>query len=239
MISQLAKDDLEDLRAEGLAPTDEDIIRLHALALRITNGPETTAATAPRFAVVGGVVFWELTLAARYWLNFACRFAKDDATDFWLFAFASANGRRRGYLSALQDPGEIERALGSFLGKISATRAEVENALNFVAYGHDDVKPEPTDMAKASKADEMPDDRKARNLQRMEKLLAEAAAATGLTFDDIMMQTTSRLRAMIYEANVLAGMELTRTSARANADYLATYNAIASRLRAEKAKGIG
>ena len=66
MISQLAKDDLDDLRAEGLTPSDEDVIRLHALAARISDGPETTAYNVPRFAVAGGVVFWEPTMAAHF-----------------------------------------------------------------------------------------------------------------------------------------------------------------------------
>ena len=71
MTSELAKDDLEDLRAEGLTPTDDDIIRLHALALEITNGSETTAANTPRWATAGGVVFWEPTMAARFWYGYA------------------------------------------------------------------------------------------------------------------------------------------------------------------------
>ena len=41
---------------------------------------------------------------------------------------------------------------------------------------------------------------------------------------------------MIYAAHVQAGMEMTKTSARAHADYLATLNAITARLRAEKSR---
>ena len=69
----------------------------------------------------------------------------------------------------------------------------------------------------------------------MEERLARAAATTGLTFDDLMIQTPSRLRGMIYAAHVEAGMEMTPTSAKAHADYLATLNAITKRLRDEKA----
>ena len=64
---------------------------------------------------------------------------------------------------------------------------------------------------------------------------AFAAAATGLTFNDLMLQTPSRLRGMIYAAHVQAGMQMTKVSAKAHADYLATLDAIAKRLRAEKA----
>ena len=235
MISQLAKDDLDDLRAEGLTPSDEDVIRLHALAARISDGPETTAYNAPRFAVAGGVVFWEPTMAALYWYGYAKRYADDTETEDWLFAFACAKGRERGYLDGLHDPEEIQCALGHFIASVTATKAEVENAVYYAAVGIEDPKPEKTDIAKEREKNETPDEQERRNFSALEEKLAEAAAATGLTFDDLMCQTPSRLRGMIYAAHVQAGMQLTKTSAKAHADYLATLNAITKRLREEKA----
>lgn len=236
MTSQLAREDLEDLRAEGLVPSDEDVIRLHALALKITDGPETTAYSAPRFAIAGGVVFWEPTMAALYWYGYAKRLADDTPTADWMFAFACAKGRERGYLGGLHDPAEIERALGQFVGGIAATKAEVDSAVYYAAAGIEDPKPEKTDLAKKRERDETSDERERRNFAALEERLAEAAAATGLTFDDLMCQTPSRLRGMIYAAHVQAGMEMSKTSAKAHADYLATLHAITARLRAEKAK---
>ena len=235
MISQLAKDDLDDLRAEGLTPSDEDVIRLHALAARISDGQETTAYNAPRFAVAGGVVFWEPTMAAHFWYAYAKRYADDEQTEDWLFAFACAKGRERGYLDGLRDPEEIQCALGHFIASVTATKAEVENAVYYAAVGIEDPKPEKTDIAKEREKNETPDERERRNFAALEETLSEAAAATGLTFDDLMCQTPSRLRGMIYAAHVQAGMKLTRTNAKAHADYLATLNAIAKRLREEKA----
>lgn len=236
MISQLAKEDLEDLRGEGLTPTDEDVIRLHALALKITDGPKATAYNAPRFAIAGGVVFWEPTMAAFYWYGYAKRYADDEPTADWLFAFACAKGRERGYLDGLHDPDEIQCALGHFISGVTATKAEVDAAVYYAAVGIEDPKPEKTDIAKEREKNETPDERERRNFAALEEKLAEAAAATGLTFDDLMCQTPSRLRGMIYAAHVLAGMEMTKTSAKAHADYLATLNAITARLRAEKAE---
>ena len=238
MISQLAKDDLDDLRAEGLTPSDEDVIRLHALAARISDGPETTAYNAPRFAVAGGVVFWEPTMAAQFWYSYAQRYADDTETEDWLFAFACAKGRERGYLDGLRDPEEIQCALGHFIASVTATKAEVENAVYYAAVGIEDPKPEKTDIAKEREKNETPDERERRNFAALEEKLAAAAAATGLTFDDLMCQTPSRLRGMIYAAHVQAGMEMTKTSARAHADYLATLNAITKRLREEKAASV-
>ena len=220
MFSPLAKEDLDDLRAEGLTPTDEDVIRLHALAARISDGPETTAYTAPRFAVAGGVVFWEPTMAAHFWYGYAKQYANDTPTEDWLFAFACAHGRERGYLDGLRDPREIERALGRFIAGVTATKTEVENAVYYAAVGQE-VTPEKTELAKKREKDATPDQRERANFAALEETLSHAAAATGLTFDDLMTQTPSRLRGMIYAAHVQAGMELSKTSARAHADYLA------------------
>lgn len=235
MVSQLAKEDLDDLRAEGLTPSDEDVIRLHALALKISDGPETTAYNAPRFAVAGGVVFWEPTMAALFWYAYAKRYADDTSTEDWLFAFACAKGRERGYLDGLHDPEEIQCALGCFMSKCTATKAEVDNAVCYAAVGTDKVTPEPTGMMKEREKNETPDERERRNFAAMEERIAEAAAATGLTFDDLMCQTPSRLTGMIYAAHVQAGLPMSKTSAKAHADYLATLEAIRKRLIAEKA----
>lgn len=236
MFSPLAKEDLDDLRAEGLVPSDEDIIRLHALAAKISDGPETTAYTVPRFAVAGGVVFWEPTMAALYWYGYVKRYADDEPTADWLFAFACAHGRERGYLDGLHDLDEIRRVLGRFISGVAATKAEVDAAVYYAAVGVEDPKPEKTDIAKEREKNETPDERERKNFAELEKRLADAAASTGLTFDDLMIQTPSRLRGMIYAAHVQAGMEMTRSSAKAHADYLATLHAIAKRLRDEKAE---
>lgn len=234
MTSPLAAADLDDLRAEGLKPTDGDVITLHALALKITDGPETTAYNAPRFAIAGGVVFWEPTMAAFFWYAYAKRYADDEPTADWMFAFACAKGRERGYLDGLRDPEEIQCALGVFMSSCTATKAEIDNAVYYAAVGISDPKPEPTDIAKKRDADLSPDERERRNFAELEKKLSEAAAATGLSFDDLMCQTPSRLRSMIYAAHVQAGMTLSHPTAKANADYLATLAAIRKRLEAER-----
>ena len=172
-------------------------------------------------------------MAAQFWYSYAKRYADDDPTEDWLFAFACAHGRERGYLDGLRDPEEIQCALGHFIASVTATKAEVENAVYYAAVGQE-VKPEKTELAKRRERAETPDERERRNFAALEETLAQAAAATGLTFDDLMCQTPSRLRGMIYAAHVQAGMKMTKTSARAHADYLATLNAITARLRAEK-----
>lgn len=233
--SPLAQGDLEDLRAEGLKPTDEDVLRLHALACRITASGETNAWNAPRWATAGGAIFHEPTMAARFWYAYAKRYAADADTEDWLFAFACAHGRERKYLDDLRDRDEINCALGVFLSSITATKAEVDRAVYYVAVGYGDVEAEKTELAKQIERESAKHvDREQRNYAALEEIMAQAAAATGLTFDDIMISTPSRLRGMIYAAHVQAGFVMSKPDARAHADYLATLSAIEKRLRAEK-----
>lgn len=232
MISLLAKEDLQDLRDAGLQPTDEDVIRLHAIACRLSEGAETTAACAPRFALCGGLVFFEPTLAAWDWFKYAKTFAGEDAMEEMMFAFACLHGRERGYLENLREPREIEKSVGNFIGTLTATRAEVTRAVNYVTIGYDDVVAEKTELEKRKEA---ADDKRIKdNYSAVESLLSRAAAATGLNYEDLMIQTPSRLNAMIYNANVLAGMQMTANTAKAHAEYLATLHAIRKRLTEER-----
>ncbi len=235
MLSDLARDDLADMREEGLTPSDEDIIRLHALASRISDGPETTAYNAPRFAVAGGVVFWEPTVAAAKWCTFARQFAEDESVEVWTTAYACANGRKRGAFDNLYDPAAIEKALGEFMGGMAATFAEVERAVHYAIYGSEHVDAEPTPLEKARDAKLTPTERERRNYAAMEEVLSRAATATGLTYEDLVLHTTSRLVGYLYAAHVEAGEKMTPSSAAAHAAYLATKHAIIDRLRAERA----
>ena len=129
MTSQFAREDLEDLRAEGLNSSDEDVIRLHALALRITAGPATTAWNAPRFAAVGVVVFWEPAMAVREWYAYAKTFAADVGTEDAMFAFACARGRERGYFT-IHGRGPTSIPRGSMPRRRKMTRTTTMKATN-------------------------------------------------------------------------------------------------------------
>ena len=69
MLTETAKNDLAALRAAGFAPTDEEVIKLNDLAIRIERGKETTPANMPRVAFAGNVVLHEPTTAAIEWWN--------------------------------------------------------------------------------------------------------------------------------------------------------------------------
>lgn len=234
MTSELAKEDLNDLRAEGLQPTDEDVIRLHALACRLSDGAETTAACAPRVAFAGGVVFHEPTIAAWQWFENAKDYARAKSEEDWYFAFACANGRRTWYLQNLIEEKDVNRAVVAWLKTVAATKDEVSRAVYYVTTGLNDITPEKTDLKKKTEADKAQGDRERENYAEVERVLREAAASTSLTLGEIMSEPISRLQGMIYEANIKAGFEMSRKTAKAHAEYLATLKAIKARLISEK-----
>ena len=51
MVAELAREDYQDLIAEGLKPTLDDFERLNQLAVRLEDGAETTPANHPRLTI--------------------------------------------------------------------------------------------------------------------------------------------------------------------------------------------
>lgn len=234
MVSDLAIDDVATLRAEGLNPTDADVVRLNFLALRITNAAEIAPTDAPRVAFAGETVFHEPTLAALYFIRRAKDFARNDDALFWIVAFAYAHGRERGCLDNLYAPGEIRRAVKAWKKSVAATKREVERAVVRVSLGDDGETAEPTDIEKAKNL--TAEERERRNFAALEETLGAAAASTGLTLDELLTQTPGRLGTLIFSKCAVEGHEMKPAQAKAHADYLSTLKAIRDRLVAEKEK---
>ena len=126
MISQTAKQDYEELQAQGLNPTLEDFDRLNQIALRLTDGAETTSANFPRIGWAGDYPFYQPTLAAFAWYHgYAARLAANDETanTFWWFALAHA--RDAHFFDALHTGEEIEKAVAKWVESLPVTRDEV------------------------------------------------------------------------------------------------------------------
>jgi len=238
MISKLARDDYEDLKAQGLNPTLEDFDRLNQIALRFTDGAETTCANFPRVGWAGDVPFYEPTLAAFAWFHgYAVRVAKNEETEFTLWAFALAHGRERGAFAALTTADEIEKAVGKWVASLDVTREEVLRACRYAAVGFDDAvaaKAEngnPRFRADRSEA--------AKNLSRVEEQLRAACAALKCPPDALLCETQTRLAAMCEAAAVEMGKAVTKDEARLRADYDLTLREIALRLKRESGEGDG
>lgn len=64
MLTETAKNDLAALRQQGFKPTDEEVVALNDLAIRIERGKDTTPANMPRVAFAGNIVLHEPTVGA-------------------------------------------------------------------------------------------------------------------------------------------------------------------------------
>lgn len=233
MIAELAREDWEDLKGEGLNPTLADFDRLNQLALRIERGAETTAANAPRIGWVDDTPFYEPSVAALQWLyDFAYRCPADDATYNAAFYFACAHARKPETFNGLETPKAIEKALKKWLRSLPCTAREMERACMFAAYGFDDAVAAKTVMRKQREANDGMT-AQARNAKHLEGIVA-SACALGMPYLDLLASTPSRLNAMIIAAQIDAGLVVSRDVIKMQVDYTETLKEIRERLTAEK-----
>ena len=231
MVSKLARDDYEDLKAQGLNPTLDDFDRLNQIALRLKDGAETTCANFPRVGWAGDIPFFEPTIQAFAWYHgFAVRYAKNEETENTFWAFALAHAREPHFFDALTNPFEIEKAVGEWAASLPVTRAEIIRACRYAARGFDDADP-----AKAGSVSYRADkSAAAKNLDNVERILAKACAALHATPDALMHETPSRLDRLCDAAAVELGRPVSKDEARLRADYDLTLREITLRLKAEK-----
>lgn len=233
MISKLARDDYEDLKAQGLNPTLEDFDRLNQLALRFTDGAETTCANFPRVGWAGDVPFFEPTIQAFAWYHgYAVRAAANVETENTFWAFALAHARERGAFAALKTPDAIEAAVKEWAESVPATRDEIIRACRYAARGEFDAepgRPDAQDVRHRANRSEA-----AKNLARIEEQLVDACTKLKCAPDDIMCETQSRLARICEAAAVELGRPIGKDEARLRAGYDLALREIVRRLKAEK-----
>ena len=235
MVSELAKGDWEDMRAQRLEPTLEDFDRLNQIALRLKDGAETTCANFPRVGWAGDVPFFEPTFQAFAWYyGFAVRAAANAETENTLWAFALAHAREPHFFDGLTTAEAIGKAAGAWAAKLPATREEVYRACRYAAMGFDDARP-----AEAGRPDADPRRRAdaaaaARNLADLEKRLAAACAALHAMPADLQLETPSRLDLIREQAAIELGRPLAKDEAKLQADYDLTLREIRMRLKKER-----
>lgn len=230
MVSELAKGDWEELRARGLEPTLEDFDRLNLLALRLTDGAETTAANFPRVGWAGDVPFHQPTVQAYAWYHgYAVRAASNDETRFTLWAYALAHARLPGFFNGLEQAADIDAAVSEWAKSLPAPREEIARACRYAATGFDDAEAARADVR--HRADRSA---AAQNLADVELRLAKACAALKVAPSELMCETPTRLDMMCEAAAVELGKKLVPDEARLRADYDLTLREITRRLKAEK-----
>ena len=237
MVADLARRDFEALRAEGLDPTLDDFDRLNLLALRLEDGAETTPANHPRIGWAGDVPFHEPTACALMWLQDYASHVKCDAeTRQTFFYFACAHATDPKAFEGLESPKAIAKAVKDWLRTVPCTVREMARACHYATWGFDDAVAAPTPtkleyMRRTGRTVAM------ENLARVERVMAQAAASTGLSYFDLLAQTPSRLNAMVVAAQVEAGATVSLDVAKVQADYSGTLREIRMRLERERTNG--
>ena len=237
MVSELAKGDWEDLKADGLNPTLEDFDRLNQLALRLKDGAETTCANFPRIGWAGDVPFFEPTVQVFAWYhNYAVRVAASAETEDTLWAFALAHAREPGFFDSLVTPDAIDKAASKWAASLPVTKEEVVRACRYAVKGFDDAeaaKPVGRDdpIAPRYRADRSA---AAKNLANLEERLADACAKLHATPAELMAETPSRLDRICEAAAVELGKKVTKDEAQLRSYYDLTLREIVLRLRKEK-----
>ena len=148
MLTKTAKNDLAALRASGFNPTDEEIIQLNDLALKIERGKNTTPANMPRVAFAGNVVLHEPTIGAiQWWNDFGQDASLSNQWRMFTYLFMLANAKNLEILDGLQTPKQINKAVKKWMKTVDATEDELWRALFYVKFGYEDpeIKEEDVD----------------------------------------------------------------------------------------------
>lgn len=205
MLSQLAKADLDALRKSGFAPTDEEVVRLNDLALEIERGKDTTPANHPRFAFAGSVVLHEPTIGAIEWWE---QFGKDAAWTndgkLMTYFFMMAHARKVDYLSTLDSPSAIRKAVKEWKRRVDATQEELWRACLYVKHGAESAGGDPVVHTSLSEDE---------TLDVLWNDLIQAAGALHIHPDELKTLTHSALLDTLIQASVFAHLPLKKSVA--------------------------
>lgn len=230
MVSARAREDWEDLKAKGFSPTLEDFDRLNCIALRMTDGAETTAANFPRVGWAGDIPFFQPTYQVFAWyLTFADRLASNaDRDSAWFYALAHA--RVVGAFDALTTPQAITSTVKAWIASLPCTAEEVCRACRYAVNGFDDAEVGKSEREEKLTADE----RKEKVKNAIHKTLIDAASAAGIPPRELATETIVTIRELERRARERSGEKLGLDRSALQRDYDLTYREIYHRLEAEK-----
>lgn len=139
MISEMAMEDIEALRADGIEVTPRDVVRLNALGLKVERAERASSDFAmPRVAFLGRIPLREPTIAAELWFDETGHvFDHEDGDTILLLRGFSMSVP----FEKLPDPCDrdaVEAALVDFRKRVAAyTVAQIKAAVMYALVGDD------------------------------------------------------------------------------------------------------
>lgn len=211
MISKMAKSDLISLREQGYQPTDEDIIKLNDLALKIERGKETTPANMPRIAVVGNVVLHEPTIGAiQWWEEYGKNASYTSELKMMVYYWTLAFANEVEYINQFKTHREIQREVKKWMKKLNCTEEQLWKGLLWVKFGGDHDNPND------EKVKEILDDEQTMNY--IWSMVLKVSSSTGTKVEDLMTRTPTELSYMLVQSYLLAHIPMKQSVAD---DYIA------------------
>lgn len=213
MISKTAMEDLKALRAGGYKPTDEEVIRLNDIGVRIEKGKDTTPANMPRVAFAGNVVLHEPTVGSvQWWLDYGRDAAYSDRGRLATYFFMLANAVDLDALFKLRLGDDIMKAVAEWTRKCTATDEELWRAMMWVKFGSEDA----ADLLKDDGPKCSLDDDELEDSLWMQ--IIAAAGACGTPIESLRTRTRSELIGTLVQANLRARIPMKQSVAK---DYMA------------------
>lgn len=217
MFSELAKNDLKRLRAEGYSITDDEVVALNDLAVQIEAGKETTVANHPRFAFAGNVILHEPTIGAlEWWWSYGQDAAWTTRGKLYTYYFMLAHARALDILQPLQNASDINRAVRIWKKSVNATDGEFFRALLYVKNGYQERDTEDKDDADQN------------GLDSIWKMLILCSGQMGIKPDELKTCTETELVQLIRHS-AKAGLQLKPSIAKQYIKYQTLVRQIESR----------
>lgn len=202
----MAKNDLMSLREQGYQPTDEEIIKLNDLALKIERGKETTPANMPRIAVVGNVVLHEPTVGSiQWWENFGKNASYCDEMKMMVYYWTLTYATEVDYLNKFKSHREIFKEVKNWSKKLTCTEEQLWKGLLWVKFGGDNENPND------QKVKEILDDEQTMNY--IWSIVLKVSSSTGIKVEELMTRTQTELSYMLVQSYILAHIPIKQSVA--------------------------
>lgn len=202
----MAKNDLMSLREQGYQPTDEEIIKLNDLALKIERGKETTPANMPRIAVVGNVVLHEPTIGSiQWWENFGKNSSYGDEMKMMVYYWTLTYATEVDYLNKFKSHREIFKEVKNWSKKLTCTEEQLWKGLLWVKFGGDNENPND------QKIKEILDDEQTMNY--IWSIVLKVSSSTGIKVEELMTRTQTELSYMLVQSYILAHIPIKQSVA--------------------------